>query len=220
MKEKVRRLLFFGVTFILLFSIWTLLVQIVDVRQLGVHETDIGFATINCWVHKMIGVHRVFYVITDWLGLIPIFVCMIFGIVGIVQLIKRKSIFRVDYDIIILGIYYIVVIFCYLIFEMISINYRPVLIEGLLEVSYPSSTTLLVLCVMPTLFEQVNRRIVCKGIIKAIKVFTICFSGFMVLGRLFAGVHWLTDIIGSIILSAGLFCIYKAIILICCKREN
>ena len=93
----------------------------------------------------------VIYTITDWLGLVPIFICLIFAGIGLAQLIQRKSLFRVDYDIIVLGIYYIIVIFGYLIFEMIPINYRPVLIDGFMEASYPSSTTLLVLSVMPTL---------------------------------------------------------------------
>ena len=220
MKENGKRLLCIGCVFNIVFIIWTLLIQRVDVRPLGVRGTNIGFATINCWFHKLTGVHMKIYTITDWLGLVPIFICVIFGVIGFVQWIKRRSIHKVDYDIILLGIYYILVIFGSLIFEMIPINYRPILIEGLLEASYPSSTTLLVLCVMPTLIEQVNRRsesVIFKGIIKA---FVICFSAFMVLGRLISGVHWLTDIIGSIMLSLGLFCIYKASILLCYKEKS
>ena len=108
----------------------------------------------------------------------------------------------------------------YLIFEMVPINYRPILIEGGMEASYPSSTTLLVLCVMPTLIEQVNRRVEKKMIKKIVNVLTICFSAFVVLGRLISGVHWLTDIVGSIMLSVGLFCIYKVAVLLCYKREK
>ena len=220
MKENGKRLLWIGITFIVGFVIWTLLIQNVDVQPLGVNETDIGFATINSWFHQLTGVHMELYMITDWLGLVPIFICMIFGELGCIQLFKRRNFLKVDYDIILLGIYYIIVIFGYLIFEMIPINYRPILIEGFLEASYPSSTTLLVLCVMPTLMEQVNRRsesVIFKGIIKA---FVICFSAFMVLGRLISGVHWLTDIVGSIVLSLGLFCIYKASILLCYKGKS
>lgn len=210
MKKKGKRLLFLGNVFIGVFIIWTLLIQKVDVQPLGVNGTNIGFSKINCWFHQLTGVRMEIYHITDWLGLVPVFICMLFGGIGFVQLIKRRSLLKVDYDIIFLGIYYVIVIFGYFIFEMIPINYRPILIEGFLEASYPSSTTLLVLCVMPTLMEQVNRRsesVIFKGIIKA---FVICFSAFMVLGRLISGVHWLTDIIGSIMLSLGLFCIYKA----------
>lgn len=219
MKEKGKRLLCIGCVFNIVFIIWTLLIQRVDVRPLGVNGTNIGFATINCWFHELTGVHMKIYTITDWLGLVPIFICIIFGVIGFVQWIKRKSIFKVDYDIILLGMYYILVIFGYLIFEMTPINYRPILIEGFLEASYPSSTTLLVLCVMPTLMEQVNRRTEYETIKGIVRVFVICFSLFMVLGRLMSGVHWLTDIVGSIMLSLGLFCIYKAVVLLCYKEK-
>ena len=220
MKENGKRLLWIGCIFIAGFAIWTLLIQAVDVQPLGVNGTNIGFATINCWFHRLIGVHMMLYTITDWLGLIPIFICMIFGVMGLVQLIQRRSLLKVDYDIIFLGIYYVIVIFGYLIFEMIPINYRPILIEGFMEASYPSSTTLLVLCVMPTLSEQVNRRSQNEIVKKVIKDLVICFSAFMVFGRLISGVHWLTDIVGSIMLSVGLFCIYKAAVLLCFIREN
>ena len=220
MKESGKRLLFLGSLFIVAFVIWTLLIQKVDVQPLGANGTNIGFATINCWFHKLTGVHMGIYHITDWLGLVPIFICMIFGCIGFIQLIKRRSILKVDCDIVLLGMYYIIVIFGYLFFEMIPINYRPILIEGFLEASYPSSTTLLVLCVMPTLIEQVNRRSESVIFKEIIKVFVICFSAFMVLGRLISGVHWLTDIVGSIMLSLGLFCIYKASILLCYKEKS
>ena len=218
MKEHGTKLLFLGLLSMAAFTVWTLLIQTVDVQPLGANDTDIGFATINSWFHKLTGVHMMIYTITDWLGLVPILICIIFGGIGLVQLVQKKSIFKVDYDILFLGIYYVIVIFSYLLFEMIPINYRPILIAGFLESSYPSSTTLLVLSVMPTLVEQVNRRSesgVFKGLLKA---FSICFSAFMVLGRLLSGVHWLTDIIGSIMLSAGLFCIYRASVLLCHKK--
>lgn len=220
MRKSGKKLLFVGSIFNVAFIVWILLIQKVDVQPLGVNGTDIGFATINCWFHKLTGVHMMLYAITDWLGLIPIFICMIFGAMGLIQLIQRRSVFKVDYDIIFLGIYYMIVILGYLIFEMIPINYRPILIEGFMEASYPSSTTLLVLCVMPTLSEQVNRRSQNEIVKKVIKALVICFSAFMVFGRLISGVHWLTDIVGSIMLSVGLFCIYKAAVLLCFIREN
>ena len=219
MKEKGKRLLWMGCIFIAGFAIWTLLIQAVDVQPLGVNGTNIGFATINCWFHSLTGVHMVIYTITDWLGLVPIFICMVFAGIGCIQLLKRRSLLKVDYDIIFLGVYYILVIFGYLFFEIIPINYRPILIEGIMEASYPSSTTLLVLCVMPTLVEQVNRRVKEGMVKKIVNVLIILFSVFMVLGRLISGVHWLTDIAGSIMLSVGLFCIYKAAVLLCYKEE-
>ena len=218
MKRDGKKYLLAGIGFVVAFVIWTVLIQTVDVKPLGQNGTNIGFATFNCWFHKLTGVHMSIYTITDWLGLVPIFACLLFGGVGLVQLITRRNLFKVDCDIILLGIYYIIVIFGYVIFEMIPINYRPILIEGIMEASYPSSTTLLVLSVMPTLIFQVNRRVK-NGAVKAvINVSTVFFSAFMVIGRMICGVHWFTDIVGSVFLSAGLFCIYKAVVLLCNKE--
>ena len=210
---KERKLSIVGIILIIAFIMWTILVQTVDVQTIGVNGTDVGFATINCWFHKLTGENMVIYDITDWMGLIPILSCMIFGVVGFIQLKKRKSLLKVDLDIIFLGIYYIVVILAYLFFEMIPINYRPILIEGMMEASYPSSTTLLVLSVMPTVSFQNNRRIKNITIRNVIYIFIVLFSLFMVIGRTISGVHWLTDIIGSILFSIGLYLIYKSIVM-------
>ena len=218
MKTRERKLLVLGIGFIIAFGLWTWLIQIIDVKSAGVNGTDIGFATINTWFHSVIGVNMTIYNITDWLGLVPIFICMFFGGVGFIQLIKRKSLFRVDFDIIALGIYYVIVISGYLIFEMIPINYRPILINGFMEASYPSSTTLLVLSVMPTLVFQANRRLKNTILKKTIIIIAEIFTIFMVVGRLISGVHWLTDIIGSVLLSVGLFYLYKAIVLL--RKKN
>ena len=219
MKEKGKRLLILGGMCIVAFILWTMLILKVDVQPAGVNGTNIGFSTINLWFHKLTGANMMLYTITDWLGLVPIFICMIFAGIGCIQLIQRKSLFKVDYDIFVLGIYYVVVILGYLLFEMIPINYRPILIEGVQEVSYPSSTTLLVLSVMPTLSEQVNRRLKSASLKRIVNVFVVVFSAFMVLGRVISGVHWITDIVASVMLSTGLFCIYRANVLLWCKED-
>ena len=197
---------------LVLFIIWTILIQKVDVQCIGPQGTEVGFATLNGWFHQLTGVHMQIYHITDWLGLVPVFVCMGFGVLGLIQLIKRRSLRKVDKDILILGIYYVIVIAGYLIFEMYPVNYRPILIEGRLEASYPSSTTLLVLSVMPTLVFQMNRRLSNSRLKKWIHVLTLSFSIFMVIGRVISGVHWFTDIIGSVLLCAGLFSQYKRLV--------
>ena len=218
MKEK--RNLLAGVGLIGAFALWTVLIQYVDVQAVGQNGTKIGFADFNVWFHRLTGVHMTIYTITDWLGLAPIFICLCFGALGFVQLVKRRSLLKVDPDILLLGAYYVLVIACYLIFEMIPVNYRPVLIEGRLEASYPSSTTLLVLSVMPTLWFQANRRVSNAMIRKAVAVFVVTFSVFMVIGRLVSGVHWATDIIGSVLLSAGLYMLYRSAVLYSDKAKR
>lgn len=209
MKDK--KLFSVGLILIAVFVFWTILILTVDVQPVGVNGTVVGFATLNCSFHNMTGVNMTIYHITDLLGLVPLFCCMIYGAVGFVQLLQRKSLLKVDIDILLLGVYYVIVIFGYLIFEMIPINYRPILIDGRMEVSYPSSTTLLVSSVMPTVIFQIDRRIKNRVVRRIITPSTILFSLFMLIGRTIAGVHWLTDIIGSVFLSAGLFLIYYAI---------
>lgn len=213
MKKIEKHFWVIGSIWLLGFAIWTILIQMVDVQAIGPKGTEVGFASWNGWFHELTGVHMALYTITDWLGLVPIAVCMIFGSVGLMQLVRRKSLLRVDRDIVILGVYYIIVIACYLIFEMIPVNYRPILIEGRVEASYPSSTTLLALSVMPTLVEQGKRRLRDGMAKRGITIFAIGFSLFMVLGRLLSGVHWFTDIVGAVLLSAGLFCFYMAAVL-------
>ena len=208
MREK--RDLLTGTGLVGAFALWTVLVQCVDVQEVGVNGTKIGFAAFNVWFHQLTGVHMKIYTITDWLGLVPIFVCLCFGGLGFVQMIKRRSLLLVDSDLILLGGYYVLVILAYLIFEMIPINYRPVLIDGRTEASYPSSTTLLVLSVMPTLIFQANKRAANPVIRNVATVFANAFSAFMVFGRLISGVHWVTDIIASILLSTGLFLLYRS----------
>ena len=129
MKRNEKRHLWVGTGFLIGFLLWTALIRCVDVQAAGPKGTKVGFATFNLWFHNLTGVHMTVYTITDWLGLVPIVICLCFGAVGVIQVIRRRSLLRVDRDIILLGLYYILVILAYLVFEMIPINYRPVLLS-------------------------------------------------------------------------------------------
>ena len=202
------------------FALWTLLIQSVDVQPVGQNGTNVGFATFNGWFHRVTGVHMAIYTVTDWLGLVPIAVCLCFGAIGAVQLVWRRSLLRVDADLLLLGAYYIVVILCYLFFEMVPINYRPIPIDGIMEASYPSSTTLLVLSVMPTLKLQADRRTKGTAARCAATAFVVAFSALMVLGRLVSGVHWATDIVGAVLLAAGLFMLYASAVALSDRKRT
>ena len=216
----MKRNMTLGIASLIGFALWTVLILFVDVRSVGPNGSNVGLATFNTWFHQLTGVHMTLYTVTDWLGLVPIVVCLCFGCLGLVQFIKRRSLFKVDADILLLGGYYILVIFGYLFFEMVPINYRPILIDGFLEASYPSSTTLLVLTVMPTLAFQVNRRCNYPMVKRITMILTIVFSAFMVIGRSISGVHWVTDIIGSILLSFGLFKLCQSAVTATDKRNK
>ena len=208
MKKRDKRLFFAGVGLLLLFVLWTVLVRYIDVQPIGPRGSSVGFAGLNKFVHGLTGVNMSLYNITDWLGLVPIAVAFVFAILGLIQWIKRKKIWLVDYSILVLGGFYIIVISVYILFEMLVINYRPVLINGYLEASYPSSTTMLVMCVMPTAIMQLNTRIKRRMLKNSITFIIVAFIAFMVIGRLISGVHWISDIIGGSLISASLVMIY------------
>ena len=207
MKKKY---LCISISSLLAFVLWTLLLRLVDVKAIGPEGSSVGLATLNGFLHEKIGVNTFLYDITDWLGLVPIGVAFGFAILGLIQLIKRKSLLRVDRSILALGVFYIIVVAVYLFFEIVVINYRPVLIEGCLEASYPSSTTMLVTCVMPSAAMQAKERIKSKALRQGVIIVIIAFIAFMVVGRFISGVHWITDIIGGALFSLGVVMAYKS----------
>jgi len=190
------------------FILWTIGVSFIDVGAIGPENSSVGFSAVNEFFHKLTGVHMSLYVITDWLGLVPLLLMTGFAITGLMQLFKRRSFFKVDYSLLVLGGFYVIVFTAYILFEVFVINYRPVLIDGILEASYPSSTTMLVMCVMPTAISQFNARIKSRKIRLCLSFTIASFTIFMVLGRLISGVHWLSDIVGGALLSTGLLMMY------------
>ena len=193
------------------FVLWTVLIRFVDVEEIGPRQSSVGFATLNGYIHNLTGVNMSLYIITDWLGLVPIGVAFGFAVLGIVQCIKRKSLLKVDRSILTLGGFYIVVMAVYILFEIVVINYRPTLIDGYLEASYPSSTTILVMCVMPTAMMQLRTRIKNDLFRRCVMLTITVFITFMVIGRLVSGVHWITDIIGGALLSTAIVLMYYSI---------
>jgi len=212
MKKKNQKNFCIATCMLLAFLLWTVAIQFVDVQAIGPQESSVGFATINQFVHNLTGVHMSLYTITDWLGLVPLMFVMGFGTLGLIQWIKRKHLLKVDYSILVLGGFYIVVMAAFVLFEVLVINYRPVLINGILEASYPSSTTMLVMCVMPTAIMQFDTRIKNDVLKRCVTYAITAFIVFMVIGRLVSGVHWFTDIIGGALFSTGLVLMHRAII--------
>ena len=90
-----------------------------------------------------------------------------------------------------------------------------------MEASYPSSTTLLVLSVMPALIES-NPVHDCPSALTAKTNYKDCgnrFFGIYGDWRLVSGVHWFTDIVGGVLLSAGLFKLYKAAVMLALNEK-
>lgn len=191
-----------------LFGLLTLLVLKVDVQPIGPNSSTIGLATINQLIWNLTSENIIWYHITDWLGLAGIFTAFGFAVFGLVQLIKRKSLLKVDPDIYILGAFYILVIVCYCFFEINIVNYRPVLMNGYLEASYPSSHTMIICCLMGTAMLQFKSRIKNKIVLRIVNTISMAIIIVTVIGRLISGVHWFSDIIGGLLLSGALIMLY------------
>ncbi len=191
------------VLLVLISIIYTLLVKYVDTSTIGPNGSVVGFSSLNSFVFNLTGNNMTLYKITEILGIIPILIALMYAVIGLIQVIDRKSL-KVDKELIALGILYIIVILTYVFFEKCIINYRPVLIDGILEASYPSSHTLLSICICGSALLINKYLFNNKKIYKYINIISIISMVLIVLGRLLSGVHWASDIIGSIIISITL----------------
>ena len=209
MKRNFR--FWFGAGLLALFVIYTVSLTVVDLQPIGPQGSWVAYAGLNKAVHELFGVHMILYHITDWAGVVAIFVAVGFAVLGLIQWIQRKHILKVDSNLLALGVFYIVVFGVFVFFEYRMINRRPVLINGYLEASYPSSTTMLAMCVLSTAMMQFRQYIRKMWLRKTVNILCGVFTAFMVLGRLVCGVHWFTDILGGMIFSAGMIFLYTGV---------
>ena len=211
MKRKAIIQCILGITLSVLFLLFTWTLRWFDVQSIGPNGSFVTYARINQAVHTLFGVNMRLYTITDWAGIVPIFTALGFAFLGMGQWIERKDIRKVDSSILVLGVFYCLVFGTYVFFETHVINYRPVLLDGRLEASYPSSTTMLAMCVMPTAMMQFHCRIRKHTVRKLLKISCTLFTAFMVTGRLICGVHWFTDILGGVLLSTAIILLYCSV---------
>jgi len=208
------------VSLLVLFITYTLAVITVDVRPIGPNGSSVGFAAINGAVFELFGTSELWYGISEVLGYIPLATAAGFALLGLFQLIKRRSIAKVDMSIYLLAVLYALVAAAYVLFEIVPLNFRPVLIEGVLEASYPSSHTMLTCCIMISAIIQFHLRVNSRGLIVLLDIISVLTASLTVIGRLLSGVHWLSDIVGAIILSAFLISLYITSLQITEERER
>lgn len=196
----------------LAFVLWTLAVEFIDVRPIGPEGSAVGLAAVNGAFNSWTGFHPALYELTDKVELLALAIVFAFAVLGLIQWIQRKSLKKVDIDIIALGGFYLLVLASYALFEILKVNFRPVLIDGILEASYPSSTTLLICTVMPIAHMQFSKRLP-YGTLKRIVLPSIyVYSALMEIARTVCGVHWLSDIIGAMLLGHALNTLYGAVV--------
>ncbi len=220
MKQKINARAVWGTVLLAVFALYTVSLTFVDKRPIGPGGSMVAYATLNGAAHRFFGVNMTWYSITDWAGVVAIAIAFGFAIVGLVQWIRRRHLLKVDSQILLLGVFYIVVFGVYVMFEYIVINHRPVLINGFLEASYPSSTTMLATCVLPTAMMQFRRLLHRRRVKIAVNTACALFTALMVVGRLLSGVHWLTDIVGALLFSVAVILLYCAAAAACEEKSR
>ena len=206
-----RRNIIISFILIILAVLFTVLVKNVDVKPIGPNESMVGFADINKLFHNLIGSNMAIYKITEVLGYIPIVMALVYAFIGLKQLIKRKSLLKVDKEIYVLALFYILVVGVYVFFEKFIVNYRPILIDGVLEASYPSSHTLMSICLCGSSII-INKKLFKNKLGDIENILSVILILLIVAGRIISGVHWFTDILGGIIISSALLVIFYSII--------
>ena len=198
----------------LLVMLLIVLVRFIDVRPIGPEGTSIGLSRLNSFFFRLSGVNILWYHITDWLGVAAILVAFLFAMAGFVQLIKRRSILKVDHEILALGGLYIVVIGLYVLFEIVIVNYRPIIMpDGTHpEASFPSSHTMLVCVIMGSAIMLIGKYLKEKPLCRVLREICAAIIGITVIGRLIAGVHWFTDIVGGILISIFLLSLFSEVL--------
>ena len=219
MKRKNLLMIILSISLLVCFAVFTLLVRLVDVGVAGESGVEVGFSTLNQKFFNACN-YSAMVKISDILGYLAFVVIIIFAGIELVQLIKGKSIKAVDKSLMVLSSIYVLTILVYVLFEVVTINYRPILVDGAMEASYPSSHTMLGIVVYLTGGLQAYFMLKNKWLRGVAFGLGIVLASLTTLTRLFSGMHWLTDIIGAVLISAFLVCLYLTIVGLVQTKSN
>lgn len=182
----------------------------INVDKVGPNKVEVGYSSINEKVFNKLGKNDKYDKISDYLLYEAMATVGIFGVIGLYQLIRRKSLLKIDGDIWMLAWYYVLVVAVYVGFDKLSINLRPILTEKGAEPSFPSSHTLITFCFLGVTMIQASDRVRKKALRWFINIVCIGSMLAMPILRLLAGMHWFSDVVGGIIIGHVFVLAYKA----------
>ena len=210
MKKEVKGIIF-TILFFVLFVGFLYCVKNIDVDSIGPNGGKVGLSHINKQVFDKFGQDPNWDKISDYILYGAMATVAIFALIGLKQLIQRKSLLKIDADIYLLAAFYVVVVGVYVAFDKVIINCRPIVTDEGIEASFPSSHTLITLCFLATTMIQVANRVKNKAIKVIIDLVCIACIVVMSVARLKAGMHWFSDVVGAILLGMFLVMLYYSL---------
>ena len=218
MKKKI----FLSAGAMVLFILLIVLLRVVDVKTVEETGKTVGFFALNSGFHKLTGVKEGWYELTQFMGYVSIAAGLVFAVIGLIQLIRGKSIKKVDRRIIALGVLFVAAGIIYALFELIVVNCRPVIMPGdtEAEASFPSSHTVLVSVVMSGVALMLDPYIKNRRLRVSLQAVSMLIVLITVFGRLICGMHWFTDVLGGILISISLIAAFMAFLDKCNAEED
>ena len=216
-KENIRQIVYTGLM-VLVAILFTIAVDKIDTAL--VLGKEIGFSNVNIAVHQMLGTSDTFDLLSDITMIVSALLMGGLVFIGTYQLISGKGFKAVDKEILIAGAVLVLMSITYLFFEKVVINFRPVLEDGFLEASYPSTHVLLTTVINIVAIDYIVTKIKNKKIMlpSVITVAVITVVGFG--ARVLSGMHWITDIVGALLIASCLVMIYFTLKGIFIKQEE
>ena len=134
----------------------------------------------------------------------------IFAILGFCQWIKRKSLKKVDKELLWAILPFILMVATYIVFDkFIILNTRP---NGSSEPSFPSTHTMVVATIFLITAIILPKYIKSRAARIVLDLMMLAFVVLVSIGRVLANMHWISDVVGGLVFAAIFATIYYLII--------
>lgn len=200
-----------GVVCLVLFALLAALLLTVDRAPIAGDGSLVGLASLNASAHSLLRESHLAETLSNVLLVVPLASMLALAVMGIRQIVVRRSLAGVSRDLWFLLGLYVVMLVLYVLFNHVSINNRPLLQDGVCEPSFPSSHTLLAVTTLGAAMVQAGQRMRKGGARTTVVAVCAVAMAALVIARALSGVHWATDILGGILLGAALVAFYRAI---------
>lgn len=175
----------------------------------------------NDAIFDFFGTNKTFDRISDILLVVMLAIVAGFALSGLAQLIKRKKFKKVDSEIVSMIPSLLLLVAIYFLFDKVWVlNYRPILVNGVAEASFPSTHTLIAVTVLGMTMMSLPRYIKNRKQRILIDVLALIAMAAMAFLRVASGMHWMTDVLGGIVFGIDLVLVYGGALRVIKERRH